>query len=72
MFLLFRLGRLDVMPAGDMAVQEGLARLDGLEERPTPKELMERGRGVAAAAQRGELGALAAVQPLARPSPTYS
>ncbi len=42
MFLLFRLGRLDVMPSGDLGVQEGLRRLDGLTERPTPKQVLER------------------------------
>lgn len=42
MFLMFRLGRLDVMPTGDLGVQEGMRRLDGLEERPGPKELLER------------------------------
>ena len=31
MFLMFRLGRLDVMPTGDLGVQEGLRRLDGLD-----------------------------------------
>ena len=43
MFLLFRLGRLDVLPSGDLGVQEGLKRLDGLKERPTPRELLARG-----------------------------
>lgn len=42
MFLLFRLGRLDIMPTGDLGIREGLRRLDGLEERPTPKELLTR------------------------------
>ncbi len=42
MFLIFRLGRLNVMPTGDLGVQEGLRRLEGLKERPTPKELHER------------------------------
>jgi 3-methyladenine DNA glycosylase/8-oxoguanine DNA glycosylase len=42
MFLLFRLGRLDVMPAGDLAVREGLRRLDGLAERPAPAQVLER------------------------------
>lgn len=42
MFLIFRLGRLDVMPSTDLGVQEGLRRLDGLAERPTPRELGER------------------------------
>lgn len=42
MFLLFRLGRLDVMAPGDLALQEGVRRLDGLAERPTPRELEAR------------------------------
>lgn len=42
MFLMFHLGRLDVMPVGDLGVQEGLRLLDGLERRPTPDELAER------------------------------
>jgi DNA-3-methyladenine glycosylase II len=42
MFLIFRLGRLDVMPSGDLGVQEGLRRLDGLDERPTPSLVEER------------------------------
>ncbi len=43
MFLMFRLGRLDVMPATDLGVQEGLRRLDGLAERPTPAQVLARG-----------------------------
>lgn len=43
MFLLFQLGRLDVLAPGDLGLQEGLRRLDGLEERPKPRELAERG-----------------------------
>lgn len=42
MFLMFRLGRLDVMPAGDLGVREGVRILDGLEERPSPKAVLER------------------------------
>jgi len=42
MFLIFRLGRLDVMPAGDLGVQEGLRRLDGLRERPKPDAVLAR------------------------------
>ena len=42
MFLLFKLGRLDVMPATDLGVREGLRRLDGLDERPAPKAVLER------------------------------
>lgn len=42
MFLLFKLGRLNVMPTGDLGVQEGMRRLDKLEVRPTPSELLTR------------------------------
>lgn len=37
MFLLFRLGRLDVGASGDLGVREGLRLLDELDERPTEK-----------------------------------
>ena len=37
MFLMFKLGRLDVFPAGDLGVVEGLRLLDGLDGRPTEK-----------------------------------
>lgn len=43
MFLLFRLGRLDVLAPGDLGLQEGARILDGLEERPGPKDLEARG-----------------------------
>mgnify|MGYP001321343583 CR=1 FL=1 len=42
MFLMFRLGRLDVMPAGDLGVQEGVRLLDGLDERPDPEHVLAR------------------------------
>lgn len=42
MFLMFRLGRLDVMAPDDLGVQEGLRRLDGLAARPKPKEALAR------------------------------
>lgn len=42
MFLMFRLGRLDVMPGLDLGVQEGIRRLDDLAERPKPKEVEAR------------------------------
>jgi DNA-3-methyladenine glycosylase II len=44
MFLIFRLGRLDVLAEGDLGVQEGLRLLDGLDERPGPAEVLERAR----------------------------
>jgi DNA-3-methyladenine glycosylase II len=43
MFLLFRLGRLDVLSPADLGIQEGLRILDGVRERPTAKELALRG-----------------------------
>ena len=42
MFLLFRLGRLDVMPLNDLGVQEGIRRLDGLAARPSPSQVRDR------------------------------
>lgn len=42
MFLIFRLGRLDVMPATDLGVREGVRVLDGLRERPPPARVLER------------------------------
>ncbi len=42
MFLLFRLGRLDVFAPGDLGLREGARKLDGFAARPTPKELLER------------------------------
>ena len=44
MFLMFRLGRLDVLAEGDLGVQEGLRLLDGLAQRPGPKEVLQRAR----------------------------
>ncbi len=43
MFLLFRLGRLDVMPTGDLGVREGMRLLDGLDARPSPSAAGVRG-----------------------------
>ena len=43
MFLMFKLGRLDVLPVGDLGVQEGLRILDGRKARPGPVEVEERG-----------------------------
>lgn len=42
MFLMFRLGRLDVMPDADLGVAEGLRRLDGLPTRPPPAAVAAR------------------------------
>jgi len=43
MFLMFKLGRLDILPSTDLGVQEGIRVLDGLAQRPTPKQVEERG-----------------------------
>jgi len=40
-YLLFAEGRADIWPAGDLAVQAGLAKILGLEERPTEKATRE-------------------------------
>ncbi len=37
-YLLFAEGRPDIWPAGDLAVQAGLGKILGLEERPTEKQ----------------------------------
>lgn len=42
MFLMFRLGRLDVFAPGDLGLQEGVRLLDGLAERPAARELAVR------------------------------
>lgn len=39
MFLMFSLGRLDIWPADDLAIQEGVRKLKGLKERPKQKEM---------------------------------
>ncbi|HIF63233.1 MAG TPA: DNA-3-methyladenine glycosylase 2 family protein [Deltaproteobacteria bacterium] len=44
MFLMFKLGRLNVMPSTDLGVQEGARALYRLDQRPTPGELTERAR----------------------------
>jgi DNA-3-methyladenine glycosylase II len=41
MYLIFSLGRLDVLSPGDLGVRKGVQLLYGLEEMPTPKELVE-------------------------------
>lgn len=39
MLLIFKLGRLDVMPAADLGVQEGARRILGLRQRPDARRL---------------------------------
>jgi len=43
MLLIFALGRPDVWPVTDYGVRKGFARLYGLKELPTPKELLAHG-----------------------------
>lgn len=43
MMLIFSLGRPDVLPVDDLGFLEGVREAYGLETRPTPKELRERG-----------------------------
>jgi DNA-3-methyladenine glycosylase II len=44
MYLMFSLGRADIMPVGDLAVRVGIGRIVGLEERPTEKQCDEIGK----------------------------
>lgn len=41
MYLLFALGRLDVLAAKDLGVQKGIQKIYGLEELPKPKQVKE-------------------------------
>jgi 3-methyladenine DNA glycosylase/8-oxoguanine DNA glycosylase len=41
-FLIFNLGRLDVMPAGDLGIRRGVQLVCGLEDVATPKQVRER------------------------------
>lgn len=41
MFLMFHLGRPDVLPVGDLGIREGFKRLYELEDRPSPKQMEE-------------------------------
>jgi len=43
MFLMFRLGRPDVLPVTDLGVQKGFAVAFGKRRLPTPKQLLRRG-----------------------------
>ncbi|MCD8561859.1 DNA-3-methyladenine glycosylase [Candidatus Saccharibacteria bacterium] len=41
MFLIFCMGRLDVLPVGDLGIRNGIQRLYGLAERPSTEEVAE-------------------------------
>ncbi len=43
MMLMFRLGRPDVLPIDDLGIRKGAQRVDGLDDMPRPKELIQRG-----------------------------
>jgi DNA-3-methyladenine glycosylase II len=43
MLLIFRLGRADVLPVGDLAVRKGFSLVYGMKELPKPKELVHYG-----------------------------
>jgi DNA-3-methyladenine glycosylase II len=43
MFLMFRLGRQDVLPELDLGVQNAIQRAYGLRKRPTPKDVLRIG-----------------------------
>lgn len=43
MFLMFRLGRPDVLPELDLGVQTAIQRAYGLRKRPKPKDVLKRG-----------------------------
>jgi DNA-3-methyladenine glycosylase II len=40
MFLMFCMGRLDILPTGDLGIRTGMQRLYGLEALPTPDEMI--------------------------------
>jgi DNA-3-methyladenine glycosylase II len=39
MFLMFCMGRLDVLPTGDLGIKNGVQKLYGLEQRPEPADI---------------------------------
>jgi DNA-3-methyladenine glycosylase II len=41
MFLLFCMGRTNVLPTGDLGIKSGMRKLYGLKELPTPEEVRE-------------------------------
>lgn len=41
-FLIFNLGRLDVMPASDLGIRRGVQLVDGLDDVATPKQVHEK------------------------------
>jgi len=44
MFMMFRLGRPDILPDLDLGVQKGIQKAYRMRKLPTPKQVLERGR----------------------------
>ncbi|MDC3956132.1 DNA-3-methyladenine glycosylase family protein [Polyangium jinanense] len=44
MFLIFRLGRPDVLPVADLGIQKGMKKLHGLRKDPTPERMIKLAR----------------------------
>jgi DNA-3-methyladenine glycosylase II len=40
MFLLFCMGRLDILPTGDLGIKNGMYKLYNLAEKPTPEDML--------------------------------
>lgn len=40
MFLIFCMGRIDVLPVGDLGIKNGIRKLYGLETQPTPDDII--------------------------------
>lgn len=40
MFLMFCMGRLDILPTGDLGIRNGVRKLYGLEHAPTPQQVV--------------------------------
>lgn len=45
MFLMFTLGRADVLPTGDLAIQKGFQKVFGLKSLPSPAQMEKLSRG---------------------------
>jgi DNA-3-methyladenine glycosylase II len=41
MFLMFCMGRLDVLPVGDLGIRNGVRKLYGFQELPTPRQIVD-------------------------------
>jgi DNA-3-methyladenine glycosylase II len=41
MFLMFRLGRPDILPVGDLGIQKGMMKLFGLRKLPAPEKMVK-------------------------------